>query len=456
MKKVAIYTRVSTNEQFKEGYSIDAQKERLLSYCKAKDWIVRDIFIDGGCSGSNLDRPSLNRLLGSMEDIDIVLVYKLDRLSRSQKDTLFLIEDKFLKNNVDFVSVTENFDTTTPFGRAMIGILSVFAQLERENIKERVTMGRIERAKKGLWCGTPNPPIGYDLLDSNLIINEYEALQVKEIFDLYIKGYGGMAIQNKLVAKGYTTKYGTWESISTHTIPRIIKNKVYIGEISYAKKWYKGIHDPIIPNNIFETANNYFESRKGNPTTPKYFLSGLLFCKECGGKYVADKKGERTFYICINRKLAYKQDLKCKNTIFNTEVLESVATNKIKELVKNKDKVIEKFNQLNNIDKHDPNNSIEERIIEIDKQIKKLMDLYQFNTIPVQELSSRLEILNNEKKLISSKITIDEAVSDIDIEDILDQLTEFNKVWNCLDVEEKKVIASALLGPKILVSEKGI
>lgn len=132
MKKVGIYIRVSTQEQANEGYSIQAQKERLISYCKAKDWHIVDIYTDGGYSGSNLDRPGIQKLIADIEKIDMVLVYKLDRLSRSQKDTLYLIEDIFLKNNVDFVSMNESFDTSTPFGRAMIGILSVFAQLERE------------------------------------------------------------------------------------------------------------------------------------------------------------------------------------------------------------------------------------------------------------------------------------------------------------------------------------
>ena len=153
MKRAALYIRVSTLEQAQEGYSIGAQKERLLAFCKAHDWLVADFYIDGGYSGSNLDRPGIQKLIAETGSFDLVLVMKLDRLSRSQRDTLYLIEDVFLPAGVDFISMAESFDTSTPFGRAMIGILSVFAQLEREQIKERTFMGRVERAKEGLFHG---------------------------------------------------------------------------------------------------------------------------------------------------------------------------------------------------------------------------------------------------------------------------------------------------------------
>ena len=147
---VALYVRVSTDIQV-DGYSIDEQLERLEKYCDAKDWIIYNKYIDPGFTGSNINRPGLTKLLQDIHKgkIDLVLVYKLDRLSRSQKDTLYLIEEEFLPNNVDFISMTENFDTSTPFGKAMIGILSVFAQLERENIKTRLAMGHVGRAKAG-------------------------------------------------------------------------------------------------------------------------------------------------------------------------------------------------------------------------------------------------------------------------------------------------------------------
>src|SRR5699024_204997 len=151
----ALYVRVSTDSQFEEGYSVEAQTEKLEAWCKVKNYKNTELYIDGGWSGSNIDRPELRRLMGdiAMGKVAVVVVYKLDRLSRSQKDTLFLLEDVFAPNDCDFISINENFDTTSPYGKAMIGILSVFAQLERENIKERTRMGMYSRVKSGLWMG---------------------------------------------------------------------------------------------------------------------------------------------------------------------------------------------------------------------------------------------------------------------------------------------------------------
>ena len=154
--------RVSTQEQVKEGYSIPEQTDRLKSYCSAMGWDVFKVYTDAGFSGANTSRPALQELMRDVEShfIEKVVVYKLDRLSRSQKDTLHLIEDVLLSNGCDFVSMNENFDTSTPFGKAMIGILAVFAQLEREQIKERMQMGKDARAKQGLFHGSANNPIG--------------------------------------------------------------------------------------------------------------------------------------------------------------------------------------------------------------------------------------------------------------------------------------------------------
>ena len=146
-KVAALYIRVSTDSQAEEGYSIDAQKEQLAAYCTMKGLKDYEFYIDGGWSGSNIERPEIQRLIKDCEDgrISHVVVFKLDRLSRSQKDTLYLIEDVFNPNEVSFVSLNESMDTATPMGRLMLGILSAFAQLERENIRLRTRMGMLER-----------------------------------------------------------------------------------------------------------------------------------------------------------------------------------------------------------------------------------------------------------------------------------------------------------------------
>ena len=147
MKITAIYIRVSTEAQREEGYSIEAQTEALTAYCTAKGWKTYELYIDGGYSGSSLERPAIQRLIHHVKNsrIERVLVYKLDRLSRSQKDTLYLIEDILNPHEVLCISLNESMDTGSPMGRLMLGILSAFAQLERENIRERTRMGLAER-----------------------------------------------------------------------------------------------------------------------------------------------------------------------------------------------------------------------------------------------------------------------------------------------------------------------
>ena len=192
MGKTALYIRVSTDAQFEEGYSVDAQKEKLEQYCKLKDITDYEFYVDGGWSGSNIERPEMKRMITDIKnrEISAVIVYKLDRLSRSQKDTVFLLEDIFNPNECNFISLNENFDTTTPYGKAMIGILSVFAQLERENIRERTRMGMYERVKSGLWMGGGRIPFGYDYdKNKNVLVPNSHAEDVKKIYDLYLQGY---------------------------------------------------------------------------------------------------------------------------------------------------------------------------------------------------------------------------------------------------------------------------
>lgn len=254
MKRAALYIRVSTQEQAQEGYSIGEQRERLIAYCKAHDWAIADIYVDGGYSGGNLSRPAIQKLMSETAKFDVVLVYKLDRLSRSQRDTLYLIEDVFLPNTVDFVSMQESFDTSSPFGKAMIGLLAVFAQLEREQIKERTRMGRLARAKSGLYRGGGHAPIGYNYQNGKLVINPYEAEQVRKIFKWYLDGASLTWIAERLRAEGYTNRYGSWASWSN--IKNTLVNAVYTGRMQYGGVIVENAHDAIIGDEQFKAVQN--------------------------------------------------------------------------------------------------------------------------------------------------------------------------------------------------------
>ena len=289
--RIALLARVSTQEQAINGHSIGEQVERMHDYCKAMKWDVYKEYIDAGYSGANTDRPALQMMLRDIRlgKIDKVLVYKLDRLSRSQKDTLELIEDEFLANNVDFVSMSENFDTSTPFGRAMIGILAVFAQLEREQIKERMAMGKLARAKKGKYGGSCQVPIGYDYINGDLVTNEFEKMQVIQIFEWYAAGIAPYTIEKMLNESGQTTKYGKWHN---QVIRTLLTKKTYLGYTKYHDEWYKGDHEAFISQELFDKVQDIMkrkheEHQKYNRRLGKAntYLGGYLYSAKCEAKY---------------------------------------------------------------------------------------------------------------------------------------------------------------------------
>ncbi|HFM9557964.1 TPA: recombinase family protein, partial [Streptococcus pneumoniae] len=287
--KVAIYVRVSTTNQVEEGYSIDEQKDKLSSYCDIKDWNVYKVYTDGGFSGSNTDRPALESLIkdAKKRKFDTVLVYKLDRLSRSQKDTLHLIEDVFIKNGIEFLSLQENFDTSTPFGKAMIGLLSVFAQLEREQIKERMQLGKIGRAKAGksmMWAKTS---YGYDYHreTGTITINPAQALAIKFIFESYLRGRSITKLRDDLNEK--YPKHVPW---SYRAVRTILDNPVYCGFNQYKGEIYPGNHESIISKEEYDKTQSELKIRQRTaaenvnprPFQAKYILSGIAQCGYCG------------------------------------------------------------------------------------------------------------------------------------------------------------------------------
>jgi len=404
MKKAGIYCRVSTAEQVLSGFSIDEQKERLAAYCKAMGWQVVGQYIDGGFSGSDTDRPALQQMIKEIKSIDVVVVYKLDRLSRRQKDTLFLIEDVLIKNGVDIVSLQESLDTTSPFGRAAIGILAAFAQLERETFKERSLLGRTGRARIGKWLGTSRPPIGYDynVEKQELTINEYEAMQIKEIFELYLKGTGLQRIAKVLHEKGYTQKYSDWKSWGSISI--ILQNPVYTGNVTFAGKTFEGQHEAIISDEDFNRVQEKLLARStGELYKRKSPFTPFLVCGNCGAKmfYLSAKK-HNPKYVCYSRfgQPAYAvKDKNCKMTRWDAPKLEEKILGAIKNLALNKVLIPKAVNNAND-------KPVKNRIDDIDKQISKLLDAFSIDGISKTEISAKVAALHSEKNQL--KITLSE------------------------------------------------
>lgn len=460
MRRAALYIRVSTLEQAQEGYSVGEQRERLIAYCKAQDWLIADIYVDGGYTGSNLNRPGIQKLMSETEKFDVVLVYKLDRLSRSQRDTLYLIEEIFRPNKVDFVSMQESFDTSSPFGKAMIGLLAVFAQLEREQIKERTWMGRVARAKTGLHHGGGNIPIGYDYEDGKLIVNPYEAEQVRKIYEWYLSGASLKAITDKLQDAGYTNKYSSYNSWSS--VRNILENETYIGRLHFGGVVVDHAHEAIITEEQFNAAQILRGKRReqfgSRAFQSKHVLTGLLFCGHCGGRYYLRNTGKYSYYACYSRTKQMKNMIKdpnCQNKIWRAQDLEPIIEEKILALLRNP-KIAEELaaGKPKAAAPVSKNTDIERRIREIDRQIGKLMELYQQDDIPPELLGEKINRLYGEKTALENSIAPVEETNAMPLDLVAELITNAAEIWDFADENQKRRILQSLISRIVLTDDQ--
>lgn len=390
---VAVYIRVSTQEQV-ENYSIESQRERIEAYCKAKGWGIYEVYIDPGYSGSNTDRPGLQRMLADIDKVNAVVVYKLDRLSRSQRDTLELIEEHFLKNDVDFVSITETLDTSTPFGKAMIGILSVFAQLERETIAERMRMGHIKRAENGYrTSGGDYDPAGYARVNGELVAKDDEVKHIKAAFDLYEQYLSITKVQNRLKELGYKV----WRFRRYYDI---LRNRLYCGYVSFAGEYYKGKHEAIITEDQFNRVQELLQRHKGHNAhkAKESLLSGLLTCACCGERYLTYNSGSKEknyyrYYICRARRFPSEYDKKCENKTWNYSKLEALIIENINNLIETKS-ITKESVELIDYDK---------LLKDVDERENRILDLFEIGQLNKQKLTDRIQALEEEKFELQKK-----------------------------------------------------
>ena len=328
--KCGIYTRVSTDNQAEQEFSsCEAQEEKIKSFISSQEnWQVYKIYNDPGYTGANTERPALQELLHDIQGnkINTVLVYKIDRLTRSPRDFYQLIEH-FEKHCVDFISITERFDTSTPSGRLLRNIMLTFAQFERELTSERTRDKMFERAKKGLWNGG-FVPYGYRREDKKIIPNEKESDTVKLIYESYITSGSLTNVYKTLKNKKLSNRSGDI-FLKSH-IARILRNSVYTGKVEYSGTTNSGIHIPIISEEIFNKAQIIHKEKEQKLRTYKNFLfSGLVKCKECGSMmspcFTNKKKNGRTrkynYYRCtITNKKEWNS---CSTRMVSAERLEN-------------------------------------------------------------------------------------------------------------------------------------
>jgi site-specific DNA recombinase len=324
--RCAIYTRKSSEEGLQQEFnSLDAQREAAESYIasqKNEGWVVLpERFDDGGFTGGNMERPALRQLLSAIDagKVDCVVVYKVDRLSRSLMDFAKIMET-FDRHHVSFVSVTQHFNTTHSMGRLTLNILLSFAQFEREIIGERIRDKIAASRQRGKWTGG-TPILGYDVDRSNgglkLMINEAEALRVRQIFELYLEHRSLLPVVAELDRRGWLTK--VWKTskgkkrgglpFNKCSLYNLLVNLLYVGKVRHKKEVYPGEHEPIVAEALFHRVQTQLaqHSRNGGNELRNRtgaLLRGILYCKACGRsmKHTFTTKGNKRYcyYTCSN------------------------------------------------------------------------------------------------------------------------------------------------------------
>ena len=320
-KRCAIYCRVSSDERLDQSFnSLDAQKDAGLAYVasqRTEGWIpVPDDYIDPGFSGGNMERPGLKRLMADIEvgKVDIVVVYKIDRLTRSLGDFSRLIE-VFERRKVSFVSVTQQFNTTTSMGRLMLNVLLSFAQFEREVTGERIRDKIAASKAKGMWMGG-HPPLGYRVEDRRLVVVDVEADLVKRIFSDFVAYRSTTDLVRQLAADGKTNKQG--KPFSKQMLYKLLHNRVYRGEIPHKGQFYPGAHMVIIDQGLWDAAHAILAQNNRQRTSetwqrrqPEALLLGLFYTAD-GEKYqpafTRKPNGKRYRYYVPNRKVRFGAD----------------------------------------------------------------------------------------------------------------------------------------------------
>ena len=415
----------------------------MISYAKSKDYTEFEYYIDGGYSGKDLNRPAIQRLISDCKNhkIDAVFVFKLDRISRSQRDTLYLIEEVFNKYDVSFISMRENFDTSSPFGKAMIGVLSVFAQLERETILERTRIGLKKRAEAGLWRGGGKIPFPYryDRNTGTLVPIPEQVELLHKMISLYISGKSFNAIGDIV---------GMDESLVETRILSITNT----GKVPYRDEVYDGKHEAVVSDELYEEILRVNKVRSREKYERHYLLSGKVYCGHCGAKYRYQKWGKRLIMYCYSQqksKPKYIKDPNCKNKRWDTFEVEDAVLEELFKMSLD----IDLFKKTFNIASVNVKNELKARLEEIKKQINNLLNFIA-SGIAVDETNKKITELEREKEQIEEKLlSSDKKEKDNKVS--LNMITNLKATWFDMDFDEQRRIIEHLID-KVVVNDNEI
>ncbi len=470
--KTAIYIRVSTEEQVKEGYSISAQTQKLKAFCISQGWDVVGMYPDEGISAKDTNRPYLQQMIQDIKDgkIECVLVYRLDRLTRSVFD-LYKILEVFETHDCKFKSATEVYDTTSAMGRMFITIVAALAQWERENMGERISFGFAEKARQGKYP-LNFAPIGYDLnkKESKLYINLQESKIVKLIFDLYQK-MGMNQVAKWLNDRELYTKAGNpW---SDNTIMKVLRNPVYYGAIKWLGEIYENAHEKIVSKDFWDNTQALIKQRQGQPprsVSSRYIFSGKVKCPSCGrtmtGCYTTSTyKGKSKKYM--QYRCRHKRHNRCEGSQMVSEsklekafmyYLESFNYNEfLNDAVEDAEKKFNKKDDIPDI------KALNKQLDKIENRKKKWQYAWTEDIMTYDDFKKRMEEANKEESSIKEKLAVFEfkevETELINKEEIIAGLKSIKENWILLKEIEKKNLVSSIvkeihhrhIGNKVLI-----
>ena len=489
-KICAIYTRKSNEKNLNTDFnSLDAQRESAEAYIKSQKalgWeIYPERYDDPAYSGGDMERPALRRLLNDakLKKFDVVVVYKVDRLSRSLRDFVKIME-VFEEYGISFVAVTQHFDTSSSMGRLTLNILLSFAQFEREIDSERIRDKRAAQAKRGKWMGG-FPIIGYDLDYNNkkTVVNDSEKGLVKKMFETYAKIQSLSRTARVLNDMGYRTK--EWISkkekrmggfkFNKTNLSRYLKNPRYIGKIPFNGQLYQGEHQPILDEKLFLRVQNILKKNDAlncSINTGKYdfLLKGLVKCSNCGSTMTpnfAHSKGKKYFYYkCV--KVLKMDKTACSTSSAPARELENVVIDRIRHIAENEKIVqgmIEKAKVLadNEIPKlKEEHSKLLGEAGKIDEQANNLVNVIsmQDNQEKNKYLLRKLNDLTKRSEQVREQIRILEfdidkvRTQEIDKEAVLKIFKDFKATFDSQPAEERKELIRLLVKDVLLDAKK--
>ena len=483
-KRCAIYTRKSTTAGLDQAFtSLDAQRESAISYIQRQPgWtVLEERYDDGGFTGANIARPAFRRLLHDVEagQIDVVVVYKVDRLSRSLMDFAAVMA-RFSAANVAFVSVTQNFSTADSMGRLTLNMLMSFAQFEREMISER-TRDKVSAARrKGKWTGG-TVPLGYVVEDKKLVVNELEAVVVQEIFALYLEHRSTLEVARILNSSDRRTK--RHRSINgnprephdwtTNDVARVLKHPIYAGYMSSGGDLFEGEHSAIVERVVFARVQAALRDAtpKRNPgvRNPAYLLRGVLRCARCGAAFTTASTTAvgvtHRYYRCGTQ---LKQGTKaCASKLLPAIAIEELVIERVRaatadgslagDVAAGVRRRVQARREACQIERE----HLPARIASLSQEIRRLVDaLTTVEGGARQQVQARLQELeeqsaHSEAELVASSRQLAELDAlEVDVDWVAQSLANFDRVWDRLTMENRGRLVRAVID-RVEVDEPG-